>query len=131
MSKKATQSKKPAKSSHTSVTKKSVARSASKPAAKQTKAARTQPQQNARRPQADSKQGKLIKLLQGDDGATLAQLTKLTGWQPHTVRGVISGVLRKKLKLDVQSSKAPEGGERVYRIAGAAKTATTLAAESA
>jgi len=32
----------------------------------------------------------------------MAQMIALTGWQPHTVRGMISGSLRKRLGLDVQ-----------------------------
>ena len=47
-------------------------------------------------------------------GATLAELCKMTGWQPHSVRAAISAVLKKKLKLDVVSENI--GGERVYRV---------------
>lgn len=50
------------------------------------------------------------------EGATALQLMLTTGWQPHTVRGAISGMLRKNLGLNVVSSRVPEG-ERVYRIA--------------
>lgn len=65
-----------------------------------------------------SKQSRLIALLRSAPGATLPQMTALTGWQPHTVRGAISGVLRKKLGLSV-SCVASESGVRVYRIVGA------------
>ena len=41
-------------------------------------------------------------------------MTALTGWQPHTVRGTISGVLRKRLKLNVACISEESG--RVYRI---------------
>lgn len=64
-----------------------------------------------------SKQSRLIALLKSDHGATVSQMTELTGWQPHTVRGTISGVLRKKLGLDV--SCTGEAGSRVYRIVAA------------
>ena len=47
---------------------------------------------------------------------TPAQLVEATGWQKHTVRGAISGALKKKLGLNVVSAKA-DGGERIYRIA--------------
>lgn len=67
---------------------------------------------------AGSKQSQLIALLRSAPGATLPQMTELTGWQPHTVRGTISGVLRKKLGLSV-SCLAGESGVRVYRIVGA------------
>lgn len=58
----------------------------------------------------------LVVALRRPQGATSLQLMLTTGWQPHTVRGAISGMLRKKLGLNVVSSKALEG-ERVYRIA--------------
>jgi len=49
-----------------------------------------------------SKQAQLICLLRAPAGGTMAQMIALTGWQPHTVRGMISGSLRKRLGLDVQ-----------------------------
>lgn len=48
-----------------------------------------------------SKQSQLIALLRSQHGGTIDELTQLTGWQPHTVRGAISGALRKRLKLNV------------------------------
>ncbi len=56
----------------------------------------------------------LISALRAPKGATLAQLMALTGWQMHSVRGVMSGALKKKRGLAIVSSKA--GAERVYRI---------------
>ena len=50
--------------------------------------------------------------------ATIAKLIGATGWQEHTVRGAISGVLRRKRGLEVTSEKN-EAGERVYCIADA------------
>ena len=46
---------------------------------------------------------------------TSLQLILTTGWQPHTVRGAISGMLRKKLGLKVVLAHN-ESGERVYRV---------------
>ena len=66
-----------------------------------------------------TKQAALIDMLRRDEGATIAQIVEATGWQPHTVRGAISGALKKKLGLTVTSEKT-EGGERVYRTTGAA-----------
>ena len=40
-------------------------------------------------------------MLRAPAGGTIDQLTELTGWQPHTVRGTISGTLRKRLNLNV------------------------------
>ena len=73
-----------------------------------------------RRPQrpaarAGTKQSVLIDLLSRRDGATIAEAVKATGWQPHSVRGAISGTLKKKLGLAVTSNKV-EGRGRVYRI---------------
>jgi len=68
----------------------------------------------ARRP--DSKQALLVDLLQRREGATIAEAMKATGWQPHSVRGAISGTLKKKLGLTVTSEKVADRG-RVYRVA--------------
>lgn len=62
-----------------------------------------------------SKQSQLIALMRSPTGATLEQMTTLTGWQPHSVRGVISGAIRKRLKLNVVSAP-DDAGVRVYRI---------------
>ncbi len=63
-----------------------------------------------------SKQSRLIEMLRSPEGGTIEQMTALTGWQPHSVRGVISGVLRKRLRLHVRSAVGAELGARVYRI---------------
>ena len=56
----------------------------------------------------------VIALLKGPAGATLQSLMEATGWQAHTVRGFLSGHLRKRLGLRVKSFK--RDGERVYAI---------------
>jgi hypothetical protein len=63
-----------------------------------------------------TKLAKVLAVLQNPGGATIFQLMCCTGWQPHTIRGALSGMVRKKLGLNVVSTKAA-GGERVYRIA--------------
>ena len=63
-----------------------------------------------------TKLAKVVAALQNPGGATIFQLMCCTGWQPHTIRGALSGMVRKKLGLNVVSTKAA-GGERVYRIA--------------
>lgn len=63
-----------------------------------------------------TKQALLVDLLQRKEGATIAEAVKATGWQPHSVRGAISGTLKKKLGLAVASDKVAGRG-RVYRIA--------------
>jgi hypothetical protein len=71
-----------------------------------------QPHSDARRP---SKQDVVIAMLRRAEGATVDEVASATGWQRHTVRGVFSGTLKKKLGLTLAS--APEERGRVYRIA--------------
>lgn len=69
-----------------------------------------------------SKQAAVIALLRRSEGVTIGEVVSATGWQPHTVRGLFSGTLKKKLGLALNS--APEEGRgRVYRIMGATGTA--------
>ena len=62
-----------------------------------------------------TKQALLIDLLTRKKGATIDEAVAATGWQPHSVRGAISGTLKKKLGLAVTSEK-PGDGPRRYRI---------------
>jgi Protein of unknown function (DUF3489) len=71
-----------------------------------------EPQSNARR---SSKQDGVIAMLRRAEGATVDEVASATGWQRHTVRGVFSGTLKKKLGLKLASTKEARG--RVYRIA--------------
>jgi len=70
-------------------------------------------------PQSDaerlSKQDAVIAMLRRPEGATVDEVASFTGWQRHTVRGVFSGTLKKKLGLTLASAKEERG--RVYRIA--------------
>jgi Protein of unknown function (DUF3489) len=66
------------------------------------------------RPVRASKQGEVIALLRRPEGVTVDEVRAATGWQPHTVRGVFSGALKKKLGLAVVAAKEERG--RVYRI---------------
>ena len=61
-----------------------------------------------------TKTEKVIALLQKPRGATLKMIMHATGWQPHSVRGFISGQLTKKMGLHVRSFKRE--GERVYAL---------------
>lgn len=63
-----------------------------------------------------SKLDAIIKLMRRPEGASIGQMMAETGWQPHSVRGAISGAIKKKLGLAVSSERA--GDERLYRIAG-------------
>jgi Protein of unknown function (DUF3489) len=66
-------------------------------------------------PGKGTKLSQLIELLQRKNGATIEEAAKATGWQHHSVRGAISGALKKKLGLVVTSS-ATDGRGRIYRI---------------
>ena len=65
---------------------------------------------------ANSKQAQVLAMLRRPEGATLAQICACTGWQQHTVRGTFAGAFKKKLGLDISSTK-DQGAERVYRTA--------------
>jgi hypothetical protein len=60
-----------------------------------------------------SKTATILDLLKRPGGATAKELLKATGWQPHSLRGFISGTLGKRMGLTVTSTKG-EDGERSY-----------------
>lgn len=64
---------------------------------------------------AGTKQAQIIAMLQRPEGATVAEMVDATSWQSHTVRGSISGVLKKKLGLTIIVAKGAARGA-VYRI---------------
>jgi hypothetical protein len=57
---------------------------------------------------------RIIAMMRRPKGATIKDLTRATAWQAHSVRGAISGTLRKKQGLNVVSEK--NGDVRMYRI---------------
>jgi hypothetical protein len=71
-----------------------------------------------------SKQSRVIAMLQSPAGTTVAAMMKATGWQQHSVRGFLTGVVRKRLNLKLASAKIDQ--TRVYRISreGAGKAGT-------
>ena len=78
---------------------------------------------------ANSKQAWVLALLCGPSGATIATVTRSTGWQPHTVRAFLAAVVRKKLGLRLESEKTD--GERVYRIVAGKASADATSVPSA
>lgn len=64
------------------------------------------------------KLGEIAALLRRPEGATVEQMIAATGWQAHSVRGAMSGALKKKLGLTIASEKTEAG--RIYRIVEAA-----------
>ena len=96
----------------------------SKSAKKQTVASSAKPIAKPKQPVGDvkaqksdssSKQSRVIAMLQSPAGTTIAAMMKATGWQQHSVRGFLAGVVRKRLKLKLSSKKVD--GNRVYQIA--------------
>jgi hypothetical protein len=78
-------------------------------------------------PRAGTKQAQMIEMLKRPEGATVEQIAAATGWQHHTIRGAISGALKKKLGLTVEATRTREvgpnktgakGSTTVYRITG-------------
>jgi hypothetical protein len=78
-------------------------------------------------PRAGTKQAQMIEMLKRPEGATVEQIAAATGWQHHTIRGAISGALKKKLGLTVEATRTREvgpnktgakGSSTVYRIVG-------------
>jgi len=74
-----------------------------------------EPVQPKPKSRAGTKQAMLIAMLEAPDGATIAEIAKATEWQSHTIRGAISGALKKRLGLTISSEKNSDRG-RVYKI---------------
>ena len=81
----------------------------------QTVGRKKQPEPAARK---GTKLAILIELLSCKTGATIEEAAKATGWQHHSIRGAISGALKKRMGLEVTSAPTNDRG-RVYRIAAA------------
>jgi hypothetical protein len=98
-------------------------------AAKSTRVPR-KPQNSKRTPKAPiqvltrsgTKQSTAIEMLRSPSGANIEALMKATGWQKHSVRGFLAGVVRKRLKLNLTS--AVDAGVRTYRIKGMSANST-------
>jgi transposase len=79
------------------------------------------------KPFAGTKEAQMIEMLKRPEGATVEQIAAATGWQHHTIRGAISGALKKKLGLIIEATRTREvgpnktgakGSSTVYRITG-------------
>jgi hypothetical protein len=107
----------------------SAAKPARRKAKSKAKAARSGKAAPAEKPtpRTGTKQALMIDLLKRPEGATVEQIAAATGWQHHTIRGAISGALKKKLGLTVEATRTREvgpnkagakGSSTVYRITG-------------
>ncbi len=97
-----------------------IMRSAAPEAARQkafSQQALGQQRKHAQPERRDSKQARIIAMLETPSGATIDAMMRATGWQQHSVRGFLAGVVRKKLGLNLVS--VPAEGGRIYRIADA------------
>jgi Protein of unknown function (DUF3489) len=93
---------------------------------RQRKSATIRPRERARKPTptsakrraapSQSKQDLLIQMLRRQSGVTIEDIIAKTGWQPHSVRGFFSGLVKKKLKLPLVSDVGKDGVRR-YHIA--------------
>ncbi len=87
---------------------------------------KTQPAKISPKPErakSGSKQSRVIAMLQSPAGATIGAMMKVTGWQQHSVRGFLAGVVRNRLKLKLNSKKVD--GDRIYQIASGKAGKTT------
>jgi hypothetical protein len=62
-----------------------------------------------------TKTAKILRLLRRPEGASLGELTRATKWQPHSVRGFLSGAVKRKMRLKLSSLQRADG-ERAYRL---------------
>jgi hypothetical protein len=91
------------------------------PSTKETKA---KPKRPTPLPRAGTKLAKLLMLLRRPQGATIEELAKATGWQKHSVRGAISGAVKKKLHQRVEL--LIEGNRRAYAVPKSHSTAAAI-----
>ena len=73
-------------------------------------------------PCAGTKQALLIDMLKRPEGATVEQIAEATGWQRHTIRGAISGALKKKLGLNIEATRTREVGPNKTGAKGSTTT---------
>ena len=82
-------------------------------------------QRASRSSEGTTKLDRVLGLLRSKGGTTIAAISKVTGWQPHSVRGFFAGVVKKKLGLTLESEKSKSG--RIYRIVRAKTSASGIA----
>jgi hypothetical protein len=83
----------------------------------------------ARASGGSTKHDRVLGLLRAKNGTTIAAISKMTGWQPHSVRGFLAGTVKKKLGLTLESEKTKSG--RIYRVVGTKTSAPSPSASGA
>ena len=75
-----------------------------------------QPHPSSAKPteRTETKQGRILAMLRAPSGVTIGAMMHATGWQQHSVRGFLAGVVRKKLGFNLVSAATESG--RLYRI---------------
>ena len=106
-----------------------AARKSTRRAVRRNKSTSTQIAEPAK-PKHGSKQANVIAMLRLPAGASISAMMNATGWQQHSVRGFLAGVVRKKMRLKLTSQKL-DGGQRIYRIveSGSSRTASSRRAQ--
>jgi Protein of unknown function (DUF3489) len=94
---------------------KSQAKSQSRSKSPETGRSSKQATSQARRSRSGAtKHARVLAMLRSKGGTTIAAIVRTTGWQPHSVRGFLAGVVKRKLRLNLASEKTKLG--RVYRV---------------
>jgi Protein of unknown function (DUF3489) len=93
---------------------KAATRSTARKIRKAASRTRSAPASSKSTPRPDTKHNRIVAMLRAPAGATIAAIVTATDWQPHSVRGFLAGVVRKKLGLNLVSEPTDKG--RVYRI---------------
>jgi Protein of unknown function (DUF3489) len=107
---------KPTKKARVGARREHVTPAKAKSGKKATPAKKTpKPRTRAAGARGGSKTAQVLALLKRTGGVTAKELMKATGWQPHSVRGFLSGTVGKKMGLTVISTKG-EDGERTYSL---------------
>ena len=101
------------------MTKKRSMRSKKPPAPRRNRPARKNDPSAGETTRSDTKQGRAIEMLRSKEGASIAALMSATGWQQHSVRGFLAGVVRRRLKLNLVSAVDAAGLRTYWITAGA------------
>src|SRR5258707_2174612 len=103
---------------------KAATRSTTRKPGKLKSRARSAPASSKSAMRPDTKHARILAMLRTPAGATIAAIMTATEWQPHSVRGFLAGVVRKKLGLNLVSEQTDKG--RVYRIKDGAASSGTM-----